>query len=204
MTDVAHTAEKATLDLSAVDLTGDHLLVQPLAIPEKSGRFFIPETSATRERPQRGIVVKAGPGAWNESGSGRRPMTVPVGALAFFGKYAGQDETIAGLPLLLMSEDEVLLYARPETFTVVQHEERQFDHLAGDACAICDKPAEDAAAAALALERERLHADAAVAPIAERIAADHAFIDGAMNLPGVGHSEPATDQQLADLRKSVE
>lgn len=204
MTDVAHTAEKAGIALEALQLTNDNMLVHPLAVPEKMGQFFIPETAGSRERPQRGVVVCIGPGAWNEAGTARRPTSIPVGALVFFGKYAGQDESVAGVPLLLMAEDEAMMFVGREDFTVTVHEDRKFDHLAGDSCPICDQPAEDEAAAALALERERLRADEdAAAKCKHSWVRDGANPDapGFCTLCGVSELDEA---KIAELRKSVE
>lgn len=184
MTSVTQAAEAASLTIDALQLTGDNLLVAPLAKPERTGRFFIPEVSETRERPQRGVVQRIGPGAWNEAGTARRPMTVTPGSLVFFGKYAGSDEAVNGLPLLLMSEGEVMMFSPAGQFAVVEHEDAKFNHLAGDGCAICDAPGEEAAKAALALERERL-----VAQQTETSAESTAFEDG--------------ERRLAELRKSV-
>ena len=79
----------------------DRVIVKPAAAEEKSaGGIIIPETA--KEKPQRGIVVAAGPGKKDE------PVTVKAGDAVLYGKYAGTEITIEGAEYLIMRESDIL------------------------------------------------------------------------------------------------
>ena len=60
----------------------DRVIVMPAAAEEKTaGGIIIPDTA--KEKPQKGLVVAAGPGKKDE------PVTVKVGDTILYGKYAG-------------------------------------------------------------------------------------------------------------------
>jgi chaperonin GroES len=79
----------------------DRVVVKPAAAEEKTaGGIIIPDTA--KEKPQRGVVVAAGPGKKDE------PVTVKVGDTVLYGKYAGTELTVAGDDLLIMRESDIL------------------------------------------------------------------------------------------------
>jgi chaperonin GroES len=79
----------------------DRVVVKPAAAEEKTaGGIIIPDTA--KEKPQRGIVVAAGPGKKDE------PVTVKVGDTVLYGKYAGTELTVEGDDLLIMRESDIL------------------------------------------------------------------------------------------------
>jgi chaperonin GroES len=79
----------------------DRVVVKPVAAEEKSaGGIIIPDTA--KEKPQRGTVVAAGPGKKDE------PVTVKVGDIVLYGKYAGSELTVEGDELLIMRESDIL------------------------------------------------------------------------------------------------
>jgi chaperonin GroES len=79
----------------------DRILVRRIEADEKTaGGIIIPDTA--KEKPQRGIVVAAGPGKKDE------PVTVKVGDTVLYGKYAGTELTIEGDELLIMRESDIL------------------------------------------------------------------------------------------------
>jgi chaperonin GroES len=79
----------------------DRVIVKPVAAEEKTaGGIIIPDTA--KEKPQRGIVVAAGPGKKDE------PMTVKSGDTVLYGKYAGTEVSIEGEDLLIMRESDIL------------------------------------------------------------------------------------------------
>lgn len=121
----------------------DFLVVRPLAAPSKKlgSLMHIPGTAAERERSSRGIVLVVGPGDWNEPGTARMPMSVQVGDLVFFGKYAGTQEEIAGADVLVMREPECRMSVPAGDFQLVAHENPKHDHLVEDYCEICETPA---------------------------------------------------------------
>jgi chaperonin GroES len=79
----------------------DRVIVLPHAVEEISaGGIYIPDTA--KEKPQRGIIVAAGPGKKDE------PVTVKVGETVLYGKYAGTEIQIEGQDLLIMRESDIL------------------------------------------------------------------------------------------------
>ncbi|MBS1565158.1 MAG: co-chaperone GroES, partial [Bacteroidetes bacterium] len=67
----------------------DRVIVRPAKAEEKTaGGIIIPDTA--KEKPQRGVVVAAGPGKKDE------PVTVKNGDNVLYGKYAGTEIQIDG------------------------------------------------------------------------------------------------------------
>lgn len=61
--------------------------------------IFIPDTA--KEKPQRGEIVAVGEGKKDE------PMTVKVGDVVLYGKYAGTEINIEGTEYLIMRESDI-------------------------------------------------------------------------------------------------
>lgn len=79
----------------------DRVIVKPAAAETKTaGGIIIPDTA--KEKPQRGVVIAAGPGKKDE------PVTVKVGDNVLYGKYAGTELTLDGEELLIMRESDIL------------------------------------------------------------------------------------------------
>jgi chaperonin GroES len=79
----------------------DRVIVKPAAAEEKTaGGIIIPDTA--KEKPQRGIVIAAGPGKKDE------PVTVKEGDTVLYGKYAGTEIAIEGQDYLIMRESDIL------------------------------------------------------------------------------------------------
>ena len=75
--------------------------MKPAAAEEKTaGGIIIPDTA--KEKPQRGIVMAAGPGKKDE------PMTVKTGDTILYGKYAGTEVSFEGDDFLIMRESDIL------------------------------------------------------------------------------------------------
>lgn len=80
---------------------GDRVLVEPAPAEEKTtGGIIIPDTA--KEKPQRGTVVAVG------SGTNENPMTVKVGDVVLYGKYAGTELSYEGKDYLIMRESDIL------------------------------------------------------------------------------------------------
>lgn len=155
--DEPNPAHPDRVTVAKLQLLHDYLVVRPLAVPSKKGRFHMPETASERERSHSGIVLAVGPGDFNEPGTARVPMSVAVGDLVFFGKFSGTEEAVGGATVLVMRESECRLRVPAGAFAVVQHEDERFDHLVEDWCEICHGiPLEQAARTELAREREQL------------------------------------------------
>ena len=84
----------------------DRLIVRRLDEGEqKVGGIIIPDSA--KEKPQQGTVIAVGSGTVRDDGT-RVPLDVKPGDLILFGKYASQEITLDGEPLLIMRENEVL------------------------------------------------------------------------------------------------
>ena len=80
----------------------DRVVVKPAPAEEKTkGGIIIPDTA--KEKPQRGEVVAVGPGKDGNL------MTVTVGDIVLYGKYAGQELNFDGQDYLIMREDDNLV-----------------------------------------------------------------------------------------------
>ena len=80
----------------------DRVVVKPSEAEETTkGGIIIPDTA--KEKPQRGEVVAVGPGKDGNL------MTVQVGDVVLYGKYAGQEISYEGNDYLIMREDDILV-----------------------------------------------------------------------------------------------
>ncbi|MFN3940784.1 MAG: co-chaperone GroES [Chitinophagales bacterium] len=78
----------------------DRVVIEPAAAESKTkSGLVIPDTA--KEKPQKGVVVAAGPGKKDE------PVTVKVGDSVLYGKYAGTEITIDGKEYLIMRESDI-------------------------------------------------------------------------------------------------
>jgi chaperonin GroES len=80
----------------------DRVLVEPHEAETKTTSGIIIPDSA-QEKPQKGTVVAVGSGKKDE------PMTVKVGDVVLYGKYAGTEIRFDGNDYLIMREDDILL-----------------------------------------------------------------------------------------------
>ncbi|GAB4247964.1 MAG: co-chaperone GroES [Saprospiraceae bacterium] len=80
----------------------DRVVVKPAPAEEKTkGGIIIPDTA--KEKPQRGEVVAVGPGKDGKA------LSVKVGDIVLYGKYAGQEMSYEGEDYLIMREDDILV-----------------------------------------------------------------------------------------------
>jgi chaperonin GroES len=86
---------------------GDRLIVEPLEEEQTTvGGIVLPDTAL--EKPQRGKVIAAGPGARNADTGDRIPMDVAAGDQIVFSKYGGTEIRIEGTDFLILRESDVL------------------------------------------------------------------------------------------------
>src|SRR3954452_8595949 len=86
---------------------GDRLIVEPLEDEQTTvGGIVLPDTAL--EKPQRGKVVGAGPGARSSESGGVIPMDVNEGDTVVFSKYGGTEIKIEGTDYLILRESDVL------------------------------------------------------------------------------------------------
>ena len=85
---------------------GNNLIVEPIEEEEVSpGGIVLPDTA--KEKPQRGVVLAAGPGLRLENGE-RQEMDVEEGDKVLFAKYGGTEIEQDDRTLMILSEDDVL------------------------------------------------------------------------------------------------
>jgi len=78
----------------------DRVLIEPVAAETTTASGIIIPDSA-KEKPQKGTVVAVGKGTKEE------PMTVKVGDLVLYGKYAGTELAVEGNDYLIMRESDI-------------------------------------------------------------------------------------------------
>ncbi len=80
----------------------DRVVIKPSPAEEVTkGGIFVPDTA--KEKQQKGEVVAVGPGKDGNL------MTVQVGDIVLFGKYAGQEVHFNGEDLVVMKEEDILI-----------------------------------------------------------------------------------------------
>ena len=85
---------------------GDRVVVKPMPREEmtKSG-IVLPDTA--KEKPQEGLILAVGPGAFDSEGK-RMAMDVKVGQKVLYGKYAGTEFKLEDDELLIVSQKDIL------------------------------------------------------------------------------------------------
>ena len=85
---------------------GDRVVVEPIEQEEMTASgIVLPETA--KEKPQRGTVIAAGPGARDESGK-RIALDVGTGDIVLCAKYAGTEFKVDSKKLLILKESDLL------------------------------------------------------------------------------------------------
>ena len=79
----------------------DRVLIEPMAAETKTASGIIIPDNA-KEKPQKGKVVAVGNGTKDEK------MTVSIGNVVLYGKYAGTDLKYEGRDYLIMRESDIL------------------------------------------------------------------------------------------------
>ncbi len=86
--------------------TDDRALIEPCEAEDTStGGIILPHTA--REKPQRGIVISAGPGKLLDDGS-RGQMDVKVGDEVLYGKYSGTEVEFGSDKYVVIKEGDIL------------------------------------------------------------------------------------------------
>src|SRR6195952_5117491 len=86
---------------------GDRLIVRAIEEEEKTASgLVLPDTA--KEKPQKGEVLAAGDGRWDEDGEKRIPLDVSAGDTVLYSKYGGTEIKVDGEDLLVLRESDVL------------------------------------------------------------------------------------------------
>ncbi len=79
----------------------DRVVIEPALAEQKTASgIIIPDTA--KEKPQKGVVVAVGPGTKDN------PMTLKVGDVVIYGKYAGTEFHLEGKDYMIMRENDVI------------------------------------------------------------------------------------------------
>lgn len=79
----------------------DRVVIAPAAAEQKTASgIIIPDTA--KEKPQKGTVVAVGPGTKDVQ------MTVKVGDIVIYGKYAGTEFHFDGNDYMIMRENDII------------------------------------------------------------------------------------------------
>jgi len=85
----------------------DRVIIRPDEIEGKTDSgFIIPDTA--KDIPQRGTVVAVADGYMSEYGA-LIPMTVAVGDVVMYGKFAGSEIEFEGSSCTIMSQKDILI-----------------------------------------------------------------------------------------------
>jgi chaperonin GroES len=85
---------------------GNHLVIEPIEEQEITAfGIILPETA--KEKPQKGVVLAAGPGRRLESGE-RQNLEVTEGDTVVYAKYGGTTIKLGTRELVILTEDDVL------------------------------------------------------------------------------------------------
>ena len=86
---------------------GDRLIVKPIEEEETTASgLVLPDTA--KEKPQKGKIVAAGEGRWDEDGEKRIPLDVSEGDTVIYSKYGGTEIKYNGEEYLILSARDVL------------------------------------------------------------------------------------------------
>jgi chaperonin GroES len=90
----------------AVKPLDDRVLIQQCKAEETTaGGIVLPD--AAQEKPQMGTIVAAGPGKLLDSGA-RSELSVKVGDVVYYGKYAGMEVKIDSDEFIICRESDIL------------------------------------------------------------------------------------------------
>ena len=80
----------------------DRVLIEPMAVEEKTKSGIILPDTADREKPEQGKIIEVGPG------TSKKPMTVKKGDIVLFTKYGPNEIKINNKEYLIAKEEDIL------------------------------------------------------------------------------------------------
>ena len=84
----------------------DRILVQTLDAEQTTASgLVIPDTA--KEKPQKGTVIAAGEGKWDEDGEKRIALDVKAGDTVIYSKYGGTEVKVDGEDYLILRADDI-------------------------------------------------------------------------------------------------
>lgn len=103
---------KKTDKTSKINITPlfDNVLIKPLQAEERTaGGIILPDT--VKEKPQVGLVMAIGDGAFDEDGK-RMPMVVKVGQKVMYKKWGGNEVKVNGEEWTIVEQKDILAIVR--------------------------------------------------------------------------------------------
>lgn len=85
----------------------DKVVIKPLSEEKVTASGIVIPDTVNREKPMQGEVVAVGPGKLDEAGQ-RLPMSVKVGDVVLFTKYAPDEVEIDDEEYLVIEEEKIL------------------------------------------------------------------------------------------------
>lgn len=85
----------------------DHILIEPVKEEEKTKFGILLPDTASKERPEQGVVIAVGPGKKTEDGK-IVPVSVMAGHKVLFTKYGPNEIKIDGKEYLIAREEDIL------------------------------------------------------------------------------------------------
>jgi chaperonin GroES len=85
----------------------DRIIVKCVEEETKTAAGIIIPDTASKEKPQQGLVLAVGPGKVTSEGK-TMPMSVKKDDKVLFGKYAGTDIKVDGEDYLILREEDIL------------------------------------------------------------------------------------------------
>lgn len=85
----------------------DKVVVKPLSEEKVTASGIVIPDTVNREKPMQGEVMATGPGKLDENGK-RTPMSVKVGDMVLFTKYAPDEVEIDDEEYLVIEEEKIL------------------------------------------------------------------------------------------------
>lgn len=105
----AKTATTIAKKESTTNITplGGNVLIRPIDAEQKtSGGIILPDSA--KEKPQMGIVMAVGEGAWNEDGDARIKMTLKSGDKVIYKKWGGNEIKVENEEWTIVEEKDIL------------------------------------------------------------------------------------------------
>lgn len=97
----------ATAKKTSIRPLDDRVVVMPNQAEERTaGGIVLPDSA--REKPLQGKVIATGPGKLIEKSGERGKMSVKVGDIVLYGKYAGTEIELNGDDVVILRESDVL------------------------------------------------------------------------------------------------
>ncbi len=85
---------------------GDRVIVkQAEAETQTKSGLILADTA--KEKPQKGTVIAAGEGKWDEDGERRIALDVKVGDTVIYSKYGGTEVKVEGEEYLILRADDI-------------------------------------------------------------------------------------------------